>query len=36
MLRFPYDIYHPIVGNQLVVVAYMHAARHPLRWQSWQ
>jgi len=34
LARFPYGIYYRIVGTQLVVVACMHAARHPLRWQS--
>jgi len=32
--RFPYGLYYRIAGDQLVVVACMHAARHPLRWQS--
>jgi plasmid stabilization system protein ParE len=34
LARFPYGLYYRIVGDQLVVVACMHAARHPLRWRS--
>jgi len=32
--RFPYGLYYRIAGDHLIVVACMHAARHPTRWQS--
>ena len=32
--HFPYGLYYRVVGDRLVVVACMHAARHPTRWQS--
>jgi plasmid stabilization system protein ParE len=32
--RFPYRIFYRIVNDEIVVVACMHGARNPRRWQS--
>jgi plasmid stabilization system protein ParE len=32
--RFPYGLYYRAEGDDVVVVAYMHAARNPRRWRS--
>ena len=32
--RFPFGIYYRIAGEQVVVVAVMHARRHPTRWKK--
>jgi plasmid stabilization system protein ParE len=32
--RFPYALYYRIYGDRIVVVACMHARRHPKRWIS--
>jgi plasmid stabilization system protein ParE len=31
--RFPYAVFYRLVGEQVVVVACMHARRHPNRWR---
>lgn len=31
--RFPYGLFYRIYGETIVVVACMHAKRHPRRWQ---
>lgn len=32
--RFPYSLFHRIIGDQVVIVACMHGRRQPRRWQS--
>jgi plasmid stabilization system protein ParE len=32
--RFPYAIYFRVLEDGVVVLAFMHARRHPRRWQS--
>ncbi len=32
--RFPYGIFYRVYGDAIVVVACMHAKRHPARWKS--
>jgi len=32
--RFPYGLYYRIRRKRVIVVACMHAARHPIRWKS--
>ena len=34
MTRFPFGIYFRVEQSQIVVVAVVHASRHPRRWQS--
>jgi len=34
LIRFPYGLYYRTVGSKVVIVACMHAARHPKRWRS--
>jgi plasmid stabilization system protein ParE len=34
MARFPFAIYFRVEADEIVVVAFMHGSRHPLRWQS--
>lgn len=32
--HFPFGVYYRIESNDIVVVAVMHASRHPRRWKS--
>lgn len=32
--RFPYAVFYRVVGEQVVVVACMHARRNPNRWRG--
>ena len=32
--RFPYGIFYRIYGNEIVVVACLHARRNPKKWQG--
>ena len=32
--RFPYGIFYTIEAERIVVLAVMHTARHPARWQQ--
>ena len=32
--RFPFSIFYLIDTNDIVVIAVMHASRHPMKWQD--
>jgi len=32
--RFPFGIYYRIEGDQVIVVAVMHASQNPIRWKG--
>jgi toxin ParE1/3/4 len=34
MSRFPFGVYYRTESSHLVIVAVMHASRHPLRWKN--